>query len=77
MTEAIPPIIVNVGKKRRKAIKSLERGEGKLMDEVSQVISEVRSSLGASEEGKELVPIVIIYQKKTRRRRRPWGTSSV
>lgn len=70
MNQAISPVIVNVGKKRRKAIKSLKRGRGRLMDEVSQVISEVRAGLAPGEESKELVPIVVIYQKKSKKRRR-------
>jgi cellobiose-specific phosphotransferase system component IIA len=73
MTQVISPIIVNAGKKRRKVIKSLKRGRGKLMNEVSQVIEEARSGLSGDTEAKEIVPIVVIYQKKSKRKRGLWG----
>lgn len=63
------PIIIDLGKKRRKVIKDLKRGSGKAMDEVEQALAEVRASLGAEGANKELVPVVLIYRRKTRRKR--------
>jgi hypothetical protein len=65
---AIAPIVVNVGKVKRSKIKDLERGEGKLMADVADVVEQVRASLGAQAEGVRLVPVVIVYQKKPKRR---------
>lgn len=65
----IAPIILDLGKKKRRAIKDLKRGRGRLMDDVEQTLEEVRESLGAQANDKELVPIVMIYKKKSRRRK--------
>ena len=62
-TEA--PIVVDLGKHRRKAVKALRRGQGKLMSEVANCIQELQSAgtLSAS-----VQPVVIIVREKRRRR---------
>lgn len=64
------PIILDLGKKRRKVIKALKRGRGRLVDEVAQTLQEVRLGLSPEEaKGKEFVPIVLIYRQRQKRRR--------
>jgi hypothetical protein len=55
------PIIVDLGKKRRKQIKELRQGRGVLMEEINQVIEELRTtgSLSASAQ-----PIVVVVRPK-------------
>jgi hypothetical protein len=65
--EVTAPIIVSLGKKKRKAIKRLKRGKGRLMTEVLDVIDQVQETLGSQAEGKILVPVVVVYQRKQRR----------
>lgn len=65
--EVTSPIIVSLGKKKRKAIKQLKRGKGSAMTEVMDVIDQVQETLGEQAEGKILVPVVVIYQRKQRR----------
>lgn len=65
----LAPIIVDLGKKRRRAIKALKRGDGRLMDEVEQVIDEVGTELGKDKDAVQIVPIVLVYRRKTKRRR--------
>ena len=67
IVEVTAPIIVSLGKKKRKAIKQLKRGKGSVMTEVMDVIDQVQETLGAQAEGKILVPVVLIYQRKVRR----------
>jgi hypothetical protein len=67
--EITAPIIVSLGKKKRKAIKRLKRGKGPAMDEVMDVVDQVQANLGAQAEGKILVPVVVIYRQKQRRLR--------
>ena len=67
------PIIIDLGKRRRKVIKELKRGSGKAMDEVEQALAEVRASLGAEGANKEIVPVVLIYRQKSRRKRGLFG----
>ena len=67
LADVTAPIIVSLGKKKRKAIKQLKRGKGSVMTEVMDVIDQVHETLGAQAEGKILVPVVLIYQRKVRR----------
>ena len=63
------PIVIDVGKQRRRLIRQLARGEGPLMTEVHDIIDAVRAELGDGLDGKTLVPLVIICRPKRRRRR--------
>ena len=67
------PIIIDLGKTRRKRIKQLKRGRGKLMREVQDVLDEVQMDLGKEAEGKEFIPVVLIYRRRRRRRNRAVG----
>ncbi len=67
--EQIAPVVVNLGKVKSKRIKDLERGRGKLVAEVSEVLEQVRASLGERAEGMQLVPVVLVYQKKPKARK--------
>jgi hypothetical protein len=65
--EVVPPIIVSLGKKKKKQIKSLKRGKGSAMNEVMDVVDQVQAYLGDDASNKVIVPVVIIYKKKQRR----------
>jgi hypothetical protein len=62
----VQPIIVDLGKQKKKRIKDLKRGEGKLMDEVMEVVAQVEDKIDA--DGKVIVPVVVIYRKKDNNR---------
>jgi hypothetical protein len=65
------PVIVDLGKKTRKAIRNLKRGTGTTMLEVEEVINRVRQRLPEGERNRSILPVVIIYQRKRRRLRVP------
>ena len=65
----VTPIVIDLGKKKRKQIRALKRGSGKLMDEVAEVLNRVRDSLGTEADLKHLVPVVMIYRQKDSKRR--------
>ena len=67
-SEMTQPIIIELGTKKSGNIKDLKKGKGKLWEEVLNVVEETRDMLGAEAEGKVLVPVIIIYQKKAKRR---------
>jgi hypothetical protein len=67
-TDVTQPIIVDLGKQRPKRIKQLKRGEGKLWDEVVDVIEEVSAQLGDEVNGKTIVPVILVYGKKAKRK---------
>jgi hypothetical protein len=63
------PIVVDLGRRRRKQIKQLKRRKGPLVEEVDDVIAQVRAALAADLDGKTLVPIVMVYKQKKKRAR--------
>ena len=67
--EMTQPVIIDLGKQKARVLKELKKGEGKLWDEVLDVVEEVKDMLGADADGKVLVPIVMLYQEKSTRRR--------
>jgi hypothetical protein len=68
-TEMTQPIIVDLGRQTASRLADLKEGEGELWDEVLDVIAEVKEMLGAEADGKVLMPVIMIYEKKARRRR--------
>ena len=58
-------VIVDLGKKRRKAVKRLRRGTGKLLDQVKQGVDELRTA-GTISAGAQTV-IVVVREKQQQR----------
>ncbi|MFQ5435838.1 MAG: hypothetical protein ACE5FD_13250 [Anaerolineae bacterium] len=67
--EVATPVIVDMGKTKTKRIKRLKKGKGPLMDEVVDVLDEVAEALGDELDGKMMVPIVIVYKEKRKKKR--------
>jgi hypothetical protein len=67
------PIIVDLGKTKRKKVKQLKKGRGSLLDDVQDALQEVATSLGEQASGKQLVPVVLLYQRKRKGRARGGG----
>lgn len=63
------PILIKLGKQKRKRIKKLMNGGGKLWIEVQDVIDEATTMLGDEIEGKTIVPLILVYEKKPKRKR--------
>jgi|ERR1700728_2840875 len=66
------PVVVSLGSTRRKRIKELKRGTGKLMYKVRNAVELVAADLGQDAEGRKLLPVVVVYREKfpAKRRRR-------
>ena len=60
------PIVLDLGKQRRRRIKDLRRGEGKLMDEVNASIDELRTAGALAADAQA---VVIIVREKRRKMR--------
>lgn len=69
VTKSKPPVVVDLGKVKRKQIRQLEQGRGELVSEVDRVVESVRRELGPEAEGKEILPVVVLYRRKSKRRR--------
>jgi hypothetical protein len=65
------PIVLDLGKQRKKRLKELKQSRGPLVEEVTQAIAHVNGQLGVDGAGKVLVPVIVIYKEK--RRRQPFG----
>jgi Family of unknown function (DUF6200) len=63
-SEANAPILVDLGRKKRKAVKKLRKGRGRLMDDIGEVIADLQSE-GAVAEGAQVV-IVVVREKRRR-----------
>ena len=70
LTTDVTPIIIDLGKAKRKRIKDLKAGRGRLMAEISGVVEEARLNLGIDGDGRVLVPVILIYKQKRKRKRR-------
>ncbi len=58
------PIVISLGKQRRKRIKQLKQNRGILMNEVMEAVAQINGQLGVDAAGKVLVPVVLIYREK-------------
>jgi hypothetical protein len=59
-----PMVVVDIGKKSKKAIKQLRRGEGKLLPRVEEVTDEIRAGLAP---GESMPTVVIVVKEKPKR----------
>jgi hypothetical protein len=68
-TNVQPPVIVDLGKRKKKEIRDLKNGCGKLMTEVDVAVDHARSTLPDAEKNKGVIPVVIVYRKKKKGRK--------
>ena len=68
-SEVTQPIIIDLGSQKPGILKDLKKGEGKLWEEVLNVVDEVKEMLGEAADGKVLIPVVMMYRKKPKRNR--------
>lgn len=57
-------VVIDLGKKKRKQVNKLRKGEGALMDRVSELVSELRSQ-GQIRENADTV--IVVVEKKQRK----------
>ena len=62
-------MVVDLGKASRRRVKQLRKGGGKLMRAVEDAIAELRRSTDLPEHSQ---PLVVVVERKRRRRRFPW-----
>jgi hypothetical protein len=63
-TDAKPPVIIDLGKQRRKRIKDLRRGTGRLADEINNCVEELKAT-GTLAAGAQTV-VVVVREKRRR-----------
>jgi hypothetical protein len=67
--EADRPIVIDLGKRKRKRIKQLKEGRGPLAADVDAAMAEVVRQMGSSASGKEFVPVVVVFERKPKKSR--------
>lgn len=63
------PLIVDMGKQRRKLIRQLREGKGKLLDEVNATIQQLKSSGTISASAQ---PVIVLVQAKPKNGKSMW-----
>lgn len=65
-----PPIIIDLGKHRKKRVKDLRKGTGRLADDVSSCLEELRAAgtLGASSQA----VVVIVRERRKKNNLKTW-----
>lgn len=58
------PVVLDLGKQRRKQVKQLRKGSGKLMEDINDAIEELRT---AGTVAAMAQPVVVIVREKRRR----------
>ena len=66
--KTIQPIVIELGKVGQSKIRELKAGRGELFREVTEAVAVVRHNLADEAEGKLLLPVVVLYRKKARKR---------
>lgn len=69
--ERVAPVVVNLGKAKRKRVKQLKRGEGKLMNDVAKALLKIEHEMHDQLAGKTIVPIVMIVEREADERMGP------
>jgi len=64
-------VLIDFGKERRSRIKDLKRGKGKLIDKVEDAIEQAVEELGEEANGKEILPVIVIVEKKPSKNKLP------
>lgn len=66
--EQLPPVVIDLGRTKKKLVKALKAGEGDLVNEITEAVATVTSGLGTQLAGKAVLPIVLIYEKRPRKK---------
>jgi uncharacterized protein DUF6200 len=60
------PVVLDLGKRRRKQIRQLRRGSGKLLDDVNSAVEELRTAGTLSADAQ---PVIVVVRQRRRRGR--------
>lgn len=64
--EAVVPVVIDLGKKKRKLVKRMRRGKGKLMDDVVESIEDLKES---GEINKDAQPVIVVLRQKKKKQK--------
>lgn len=62
----LSPLLLDMGKVGRKKIRAFKKeGKGELLDDIGEAIAQARAQLGPTMAAVAVLPIVLVYEKKT------------
>ena len=61
------PIVIDLGKRKKKEIKQIKQGIGDIRQDVDEALEYATKALGDQAEDKILVPVVLIVEKKAKK----------
>ncbi len=64
LTTVHAPVVLDLGKRRRKQVKQLRRGEGKLLDDINGAVEELRTAGTLSAVSQ---PVIVVVREKRRK----------
>lgn len=70
--DAIDRVVVRAGRRRRRELKALARGEGDLADVVGDAIDDAIAG-AADVDRDQVLPVIIVYEERPKKRRRRVG----
>ncbi len=62
------PVIIDLGKQKKKRVKRLRKGQGRLMSDVALALDELKTE-GVVKEGAQ--PVIVVVREKSKKRRWP------
>lgn len=72
MHDAIDRVLVRAGRRKKRELKALARGEGDLADIVGDAISDAIA--GATDVDRDqVIPVIILYEERPKKRKRRIG----
>jgi hypothetical protein len=69
-SQAAAPLVVDLGKRRRKLVRKLLNGEGKLLGEVGEAIAELKAAGTIADSAQ---PVIVVVRAKNRGWKLPFG----
>ncbi len=64
MSHTTHPVVIDLGKVKRRAAKKLKKAEGPLLDDVADAVQGAIEGMGSLPEGAVIVPVVVLFERK-------------
>lgn len=69
---SLPPLVVNLGKVKRKTARKLKAGDESVAEQIQESLQQALKDSGQDMEGKVVLPVVLLFERKPKKKR-PFG----
>lgn len=70
--EVHAPFIFDIGKRKKKVCKRIKEGRGPVQKNIEEALEYTADEMGDAAKGKVFVPVVVLYERRRKRRDRWW-----